>query len=287
MEDNLRHHSDANPESGSLKDENLYLQMKMKAQFGGQYESFGRIPSIIENTFLKNVMEFETQVKNSKMIRIGDLLKPLEFKRSEEISDQEMKSELERLFFQLREKGMLVEFGRERGDRQKYAFITEELFDREINDVAIKGMFRCFAYEEFHPDPRLDLEEGTAQFFKNWFGRNTNLYSWEIGDYFSLPSGIQYPKAIVIEKFQAHFKEYTEISQGKYTIDGVEFEFKDENFGFGFVEGYVDYQIVNPNGNRALFGGPYKIYFSFECGWWSIFHFHLPGFRWDIRTYAE
>ena len=287
MKENLSNRSELDPVNENLKCENLFLQMKMKAELGGEYGSVGKIPAVIENAFLKNVLEFEDQIKNSKMCRIEELLKPLEFKPAKDIGEEQIKSELENLTSCLQEKGILVEFGREIEDRKKYEFITEELFRHETNDLNIKGMFRCFIYEEFHPDHKLDLEQAAAQFFRNWFGRITNLYSWEIGDFFSLPNGIHFPKAIVIEKFKSHFKEYLLISQGQFTIESVEYEFKDEATGFGFVEGYVDYQITNAKGHKTLFGGPYKIYFSFECGWWSIFYFHLPGFRWDIKTESE
>ena len=57
----------------------------------------------------------------------------------------------------LAQKNIVVEFTKPRNARFKYRFITEELFEHEMDDVHVKGMFTHFTYEEFHPNHDYDL----------------------------------------------------------------------------------------------------------------------------------
>ena len=78
-----------------------------------------------------------------------------------------------------------------------YKFITEEFFVHETNDMEVQGMTKEFTYEDFHPNHKLDIEEQTIDFLKNWFEHsfeeNTTLFA---DDFFLLTDPSKPPELI-------------------------------------------------------------------------------------------
>ena len=82
---------ESSDEEGNLKNENEFLKMKLMLEQGAQFGSMtgdGGLPADIENQFLKNIMAFEKQAAEKKMIKVFDKIeRPSHFKPVNEIPD--------------------------------------------------------------------------------------------------------------------------------------------------------------------------------------------------------
>jgi hypothetical protein len=142
----------------ALKAENEFLKMKMMLEKGAEFYSSddaGILPSEVENAFLKNVMEFERQFDEQKLIKVFDKIgRPTHFKPASEIDDSTIDTAWENLAAHLANHGIsLSACSPQVTKRELYRFTTEELFHFEMNDMNIPGMVHGYIYDEFHPDP--------------------------------------------------------------------------------------------------------------------------------------
>ena len=84
-----------------LAAENAFMKLKIMAEHGGQFYSGDtdeELPAEIENQFLKNVIDFETQFDRCKMIRLFDKIgKPARFKPVDQINDDKIEQEYKSL----------------------------------------------------------------------------------------------------------------------------------------------------------------------------------------------
>src|SRR5438046_2031878 len=78
-------------EEEKLKMENDFLKMKMMLERGAEFEKTeegDELPADIENQFLRNIMEFEKQFDQHKIITVFDKIgNPTQFKPVNEIPD--------------------------------------------------------------------------------------------------------------------------------------------------------------------------------------------------------
>jgi Na+-transporting NADH:ubiquinone oxidoreductase subunit NqrF len=47
----------------------------------------------------------------------------------------------------------------------------------------------------------------------------------------------------------------------------------------GHAEGGIKYLVALKTGEKVPVGGPFKLYFSLEGGYWEIVYMILPGFK--------
>ena len=164
----------------SIEQENEFKKMKLSLEngaiFGG---SSGKLPPEVEAQFLDSIFRFEENYKNSKQVTVFERIgKPI-FKRASEITDEtELLVELTSLFKLLGENniGLDIIYDYENKTRLIYTFITEELFNHEIEDTSFNGMTSYFTYEDFHQNHKCDLEESTIDFIKMYLNKKDKLY---------------------------------------------------------------------------------------------------------------
>lgn len=147
-------------EKDQLRAENDFMKMKLMLEKGasfGEGDNKGLSPEI-ENRFLKNVIEFEKQFDEHKMIKVFDKIgKPSQFKPVVEIADDKMDEAWTELKNYMKQYGISLDVCSPNiSNKELYRFSLEELFDCEMDDVNIPGMMHCFIYDEFHPDPVYD-----------------------------------------------------------------------------------------------------------------------------------
>jgi hypothetical protein len=273
-------------EREKLRLENEILKLKMQAQFGAEFGGSNNeeFTPEMEHTFLKNVLAFEEQYQNRKMIKVYDLVGQPSFKSVALLNGEELKVELERLLLHMREKKVNLDVLGIYPDEVVYRFITEELFEHETDDMQAVGITQNFIYEEFHPNHKIDLEEAAMHFLKNWFEQNFDEDIYFLEEQILLPH-ITPPSFItrekVLSKLKQMFESYKKFDDCKYTIGDIGFQWNDEqNRGMGHVEGAVKYTAVLESGEQQLIEGAFKIYFSNQYGGWSVMHFIFPGFIW-------
>ena len=269
----------------NLRMQNDFLKMKMMIESGAQFggSSDGNLPAGIENEWLKNIMEFEKINQDAKSMKIGDFLgKPI-FENERNLNDNDFDNEFSRLQKLLEENGIMVEFRKERDDRFKYQFITEQLFDHETTMIPIKGMTTYFSYEEFHPDHEADIRNYSEEFLNDYFNKSLDEDTFYIGDHFIEPDGNVLSKEDLMKRLHAAFEVFITIENTSFTIDNIDFKLHetavDDSQGMGFSEGEIIYEIVFPKGERKMINGPFKIYFSLQWDCWQIYFFYLAGFN--------
>lgn len=142
----------------NLEMENDFLKMKLMLELGAQFGSIGEsnenFSPEIENQFLRNIMEFEKQFAEHKLIKIFDKIgRPLKFKPVHEIPV----ADIDKAWGELNEylnmnRIELAVCSPNISKRELYRFTVEELFEYEIDDMDMPGMVTCFTYDEFYPD---------------------------------------------------------------------------------------------------------------------------------------
>jgi len=264
----------------NMRIENELLRLKLKAELGAESHHITNIDPGIENEFLKNVIAFEQNFANAKPAKVYDLVgKPL-FKSADGLTDEQLEKALAEITALLSENNIEIYFGDDDAydSRTKYQFITEELFDHETTFMPMPGMTTCFDYEEFHPNHQKDIETRAMDFLSQWFKKSLDEKSWVLANQFILPDRQILNKTDIAAQLARIFDSYSAFKDEKYKIFDIGFRLDDET-GLGHAEGGVRYDAVLENGEVVKFGGPFKLYMSYEAGWWSIFHIVFPGFE--------
>lgn len=270
----------------NMRIENDILKLKMKAQFGEAFQmgpDNNDLPPEIENEFLKNVLAYENAHQHVEYKKVYELLGKPEYKKANELSDEEISEELSRIQKILEQNNMALDVLAEYDDKTIYTFITEELFEHETDNIGgpIPCMVTHFIYEEFHPNHKYDINRLAENFLSNWFEQKFNEYSSELGSELVIPPGEIITKQELLDKIKNVFDAYTSFVNCKYVIAEINFELNEETAtGMGHAEGGVKYDAILENGEQVHIEGTFKLYMSFQYDWWQICYFVFPGFEW-------
>lgn len=278
MNNNLPADLPGDNDDENIRMENEFLRLKLQAEFGAASESTAKLDPAIENEFLKHVMAFEQNYAGAKRIKLFDFLGCPAFKKADELDDEQVSAELERVTELLAGKNIDINLGGTYDDHTKYSFITDELFEHEVDDFTLEGITTYFDYEEFHPNHGLDIEKRTKEFLNGWFEKALNERNWCFDDTFVLPDRRTLSKKTVTGKIKEIFDCYGPFIDCDYKIIDIGFQLNDDG-GIGHAEGLVKYKATLENNEQADIRGPFKLYLSSTYGWWSIFHIVFPGFE--------
>jgi len=258
--------------------ENELLQLKLKAELGVEAHISKDTPPLIENIFLKNMLAFESGLTNAEEIRIYELIEKPDFIPEDKLVDLTLEAALNKLMDLLNQKQIALDFLGSYDCRTKYKFITEELFEEKVMNVQLPGMIMHFIYEEFHPNHRLDIKQKAEKFISYWFGQEKDHLTFSLADEFILPDGRIWKKDKIMDKFSKVFDSYTLFKNGNYAIADINFELQ-EDIGLGYAEGMIKYTAITEDHDKIQMEGGFKLYFTLEYEWWSIYYFVLPGFE--------
>jgi hypothetical protein len=266
----------------NLRIENEILQMKLRAEFGGFCAGSSNLPPELENEFLKSVLEFERRYKDVQFIPLAELIGNPQLKRAEELSDQAIVMELERLRTLLKSKHIVVSFLRRRDARFQYRFITEELLHHDTENIVMPGLIKYFVYEEFHPDHELTIRDRTMNILASWFEQCPEMIEIYLANSFIQPDGTIFTRGEQVNRMKEWMSSFLRFEDCGYNIGRISFVLKDDEppvTAMGHSEGRIKYTAVKQDGSREEVEGPFKIYFSCEGNWWSSFFFYMPGFN--------
>ncbi len=268
-------------QSEKLVKENELLKLKLSAERGATFDESTDLDPAIENQFLKNVIEFEKQYAVAKPKPVYEIIGKPVYKKAEELTHDQLSSELKRIDEILTSHGIMMDFLAEYPDEVMYRFITEELFVHETDFISVPGMMTGFIYEEFHPNHEYDIRERAVEFIKGWFDRDFSEFSWELASEWTTDQGIILKKNEVLEKFKSIFKNFKSFQNTDYNILDIHPDVQDgKEEGLGHAEGMVKYDGLTQEGNRIHYEGPFKLYLKLEYNWWNIFFAHWPGLEW-------
>lgn len=147
-----------------LRQENEITKLKIQAEFGIELTNDEELNPIIESIWLNQILEYERSMINNKKITVGEMLNYPICKPVEEIGDDEVSVELQKIMELLRHKNIVVDSIYGIDDLEMYRFITQELFQKETDSSFPKNMIVCFVYEEFYPNDESDIKIKADEF---------------------------------------------------------------------------------------------------------------------------
>ena len=163
-----------------IEDEIQFKRMKIELEHGGSMKmGDADIPPEIENQFLDYVLEFERQYKNARRLTIFEKIGQPVCRKSDDLSKKELKKELDNLFTLLEQHNIYLEemYDYENENKLIYDFITQELFEEQVDDIAIPGMNSFFTYEEFYPNHEEDLRKDSVAFWQDYFENDSEHFN--------------------------------------------------------------------------------------------------------------
>lgn len=255
-----------------LRADNELLKLKLQTEFG-MSEINLPLSDDMENQFLNNIYEFEKQYTLNKQIKLYDFIGKPEFKKAEMLTSKEISSELERLQDIMASHNVNLGTICDYEDEVIYRFITEELFEQEIDDIRIPTMTLCFTYEEIHPNHDYDIRSHSHGFIKALITRKWNAFIDET----ALCKKVSYNGKLftkenfskIIEEFQSEHPKMTHL---KWKGNSVKFDLKKKTAS---LEGTIKYKSVRTG---KIFEGEVFLTLKLEWDYWSISKVVLPGF---------
>src|ERR1035437_8710376 len=98
------------PEStADLKFENEFRKAKLQMEKGAAFHSSDHVKPEVESMFLNQIEEFDKAFDNSKQISVFEKLGKPKFRKAKEISEKEIKKELNILCKKLAKKGISID----------------------------------------------------------------------------------------------------------------------------------------------------------------------------------
>lgn len=273
-------------EEEHLRIENELLRLKLMAQFGNDFQmhSEHEIPPEVENKFLKNVIAVEDQFASGDhtAISIFEKIGKPPFTLLENISSKQLETELKRLKKLLQQNNIAIHF--EYGpysNEAVYKYITERVFQKEVEKDIFHGMIWNFIYEEDFPNNEEAIKKNTHLFFEDWLFMKFNEYSGQMASEFLSANGSNLTRNEVYEKIKLFSDCFVAFNNDGYNIDNIKVDGQPDGSFMGFSEGMYKYDAQLENGEYMHFEGPFKLYQRREIDetYWRIFHFVIPGFN--------
>ncbi|MBL0340870.1 MAG: hypothetical protein IPP71_08060 [Bacteroidetes bacterium] len=262
-----------NNDEEALRFENEFLQAKIAAEYGGMNGGNENTPPEILNAFLKNIIEFEESMKDAKEVLLYDYIGRPEFKKEEELTNEQVKVELELMNDILFVHNIAYDNIHPAEDRQLYKFVTEELFQQTISDRPISGMTTNFIYEEFHPYHVADTYERCEEFIKMFFS-----------DTFKEKIQSCFPKSI---------KNLAELCNFHNAFE----EFRNVNYKFSDAvvepdqcvrKATISFDAVTSVGTKPIhFSGEAVFELEYKYDWWSVNSARFRGWLKMNKYYSE
>jgi hypothetical protein len=259
-----------------LKAENNLLKLKLGLEYGMQMEDTPTLSAGIENQWLKSVYAFERQFKDAKRTKFYDYIGRPVFKKWDTLMPNEIKGELERMQTIMEANEVQLDCVCEYDDAIIYRFITEELFEHEMDDMRIPGMTCHFSYEEFHPNHDYDLRKQANDFLKTIFGKpwNEEFDSIALARKVSF-SGKDYDRAAMSAVIRSFQEAHDSVHIKKLAISDVVI---DTGARKADVLGSLCLTGDTKQGDRIRHEGMFSFHFLREDDYWYIADFYIPGF---------
>jgi hypothetical protein len=112
-----------------------------------------------EEEFLNHIKEYDKQHKSNKMVNVYEKLGKPKYKKLNEVNEADLKDEYKNLVCLLDQHNIIVHFQNDYSYREKYRFITEEIFKQDVEDFKKSNIHVNFIYEDFHPEMLMGDEE--------------------------------------------------------------------------------------------------------------------------------
>ena len=255
--------------------ENNLLKLKLSLEHGMKMEALSELDPEVENQWLKSVYAFEQQFKDVKKIKVYDRIGRPSFRKWDTLTPEETTQELQRLRVLMENHGVELDCICEYDDALIYGFLTEELFQHEMDDMQVPGMTLHFIYEEFYPNHDHDLRRYSFDFVKAIFAR-----AWD--DEFDvtalaeevLLSGKRYERHSISPIIAAFQKAHADLALDKFDINHVVVNNTLVNADISATLGASGRM---KQGNAVEYKGACALHFVRENEFWYLNEFDVPG----------
>lgn len=105
-----------------------------------------------EEEFKHFVEEHDKEYKDAKVVKVFDKIGKPKFKKTNELDSEKLKDEYKKLICLLDDKNIIIHFQNDYPVSEKYRFITEEVFNQDMEDLKKGNNHVKFIYEDFHPE---------------------------------------------------------------------------------------------------------------------------------------
>ena len=248
----------------SVEEENEYKKIKLSLEHDAIFPDMdSKLPPEIESQFLDSIINFEKMYENVKKITVYEKIGKPHFKKSNLLNDNQISHELEKIEGIMHNHNLSLDVicEYEEEERLIYTFITEELFEHEIDDVSIPGMITHFTYEDFHQNHEHDIENSCNEFITIYFDIEDDFYerfhASEAKNHEELNTFRSLFKKLEIKHYQ--LREITRSDD--YAKASLVIEF------CGKIKG---------SENKINYSGYGEVTFKYEFGFWYIQNVILP-----------
>ncbi|MCB0726814.1 MAG: hypothetical protein KDD00_05085 [Ignavibacteriae bacterium] len=123
-------------------------------------EMLGELDEEDDDEFIHKVEEFKKGHSKSKMISVFKKIGQPKVIAVNKLDPDQIKDELKKLIVLLDKYNIIVHSHGDYDDKEKYRFITEEIFPEAIEDNKKKHV--TFVYEDYHPEMEEDDDDDEA-----------------------------------------------------------------------------------------------------------------------------
>jgi len=270
---------DNEEERDKLRMENEIKKIKIDLEHGTDLSkqlSESELPPEIEGEFLDYIQQFEEQFAKRETILVFDLAGKPEYRQVNDIPDEEIAGELDRIMQILQTHSINLNTLCDVDERELYRFITEELFKEETNDIRIPGMIHGFIYEEFHPNHQYDIKNRITELVEYLFDKEKENASdaWELADEIEV-AGQTLAKKDFLEK-SGHFRDaFSSFTTHEFAINNI---LVNEPADEGHAQCTLHYSGNIEGSPESLeFEGACQFYLRRQYDWWTIYKLEIPG----------
>jgi len=267
-----------NDEIQDLRLENEIKKMKLSLEHGTDFSlpDSKDVPPEIESVWLDYIQQFEDQFSQNKRISVYDFIGKPDFKKQDEISDDNIEAELDHLIEIMNKYNVVVDTICDVDDRELYRFITEELFAQETNDIRIEGMKHYFIYEEFHPNHEYDIKNHCMDFINSVLDKEKD---W-MPDFIGLAEHIESVNGPIsrkdaVRKIEVFREAFSGFDQEECNITLVSIDNAVERAILFFNIHYTAY--IEGSNDTIPFGGDGSLSLIMDHGYWCINKIDFPG----------
>jgi len=257
-----------------LRFENELEKLKLSATHGAKFFTGENVPPEVENEWLKNIIEFEDQFENCKQIKIRTRLGEPEYPKPEALEESEISEKLDELQQLMFKNNVSLSTLADVPKVELYRFITEELFEEEIDDIRIDGFMNCFIYEEFHPNAKIDAENEMESFFMHFLDKDMQEYLFmNFSETVETKDGVEISRDDFVKQLHTFLEQYDEMELSEFEIHNIEINEKEEEAS---VEFFVDYKGAKQSKCVSHKGESYAKLRKSPEGYWQIYSLSIP-----------
>ena len=261
--------------------ENNLLKLKLGLDHGMKMAAVSDLDPGVENKWLKSVYAFEEQFKDAKRIKLYDRIGRPTFKKWDSLNPDETTEELQRLRVLMENNGVELDCICEYDDAVIYRFLTEELFEHELDDMHVPGMTFHFIYEEFYPNHDHDLRRYAIDFAKAIFARawNDEFDTTDLAEE-AFFLGKPYERHGISSLILAFQEAHNDLALGKFDVNEVVI---DTGFTNADVRATLSATGKTKQDDVVKYEGVCFLHFVRENEFWYIDEFVVPGISREVR----